>query len=68
MDKRIAHQKETGGTLKFAIYTTKIYKNGMVQKYKYPNVVFSGFEQSVDGNNKPITNKISWKSGNRIKL
>ena len=68
MEKRIEYQKKNGGTLKFAIFTTKIYKDGTVQKYKYPNVVFSGFEQSADGNSKPITNKVSWKSGNRIKL
>lgn len=68
LDKKIEYQRKTGGTCKFAIYTTKIYKDGTVQKYKYPSVTFDGYSQSADGNNKPITNKMNWQSLNRIRI
>lgn len=68
VDKKIEFQRKTGGTFKFAIFTTKTYKSGTVQKYKYPDVIFTGFSQSADGNNKPITNKMGWQSKNRLKI
>lgn len=68
VDKKIEFQDRTGGTCKFAIFTTKIYKDGTTQKYKYPNVTFDGFSQSADGNNKAITNKLNWQSTNRQRI
>ncbi len=68
VDQKIQYQRETGGTCKFAIFTTKIYKDGTVQKYKYPGVTFDGFSQSADGNNKAITNKLNWQSLNRERI
>lgn len=68
VDAKIQFQKDTGGTLKFAIHTTKTYKDGTVQKYVYPDVIFTGFSQTADGNNKALTNKMSWQSGNRRRI
>ncbi len=68
VDSKIKYQEETGGTLKFAIFTTKTYKDGTVQKYKYPDVIFTGFSQSADGNNKSLTNKMNWQSKNRQRI
>lgn len=68
VDAKIKYQQDTGGTLKFTIHTTKTYKDGTVQKYVYPDVIFSGYTQTADGNNKAITNKMSWQSGNRKAL
>ncbi len=68
IDRKINFQRDTGGTCKFIIFTTKIYKDGTVQKYKYPGVTFDGFSQNADGNNKPLTNKINWQSLNRERI
>lgn len=68
VDRKIDFQRETGGTCKFEIFTTKIYKDGTVQKYKYPCVTFDGYNQSADGNNKPLQNKMNWQSLNRIRI
>ncbi len=68
VDMKIEHQRKTGGTLKFIIFTTKIYKDGTIQKYKYPSVTFDGYSQTADGNNKPMTNKINWQSINRERI
>lgn len=68
VDKKIEYQRRTGGTCKFQIFTTKTYKDGTVQRYKYPGVTFDGYSQTVDGNNKPITNKINWQSLNRERI
>jgi hypothetical protein len=68
VDAKISFQEQTGGSLKFAIHTTKTYKDGTVQKYEYPDVIFSGFCQEADGNNKALTNKMRWQSGNRKKV
>lgn len=68
VDKKIEYQRRTGGTCKFAIFTTKVFKDGTIQKYKYPGVTFDGYHQTADGNNAPITNKIQWQSINRVKI
>ncbi|OXM84761.1 hypothetical protein CF651_19055 [Paenibacillus rigui] len=67
VDKKIAHQEEKGGTLKFIIFTTETYKDGTVRKYKYSGVTFDGYKRSADGNNKPVTNNINWQAERRDK-
>lgn len=68
VDRKIERQRKTGETCKFMIFTTKIYADATIQKYKYPGVTFDGYSQSADGNNKPITNKINWQSKNRERI
>lgn len=68
VDRKIERQRKTGETCKFMIFTTKIYADATIQKYKYQGVTFDGYSQSADGNNKPITNKINWQSKNRERI
>lgn len=66
VDKKVQFQEDTGGTLKFVIFTTETYKDATVRKYKYENVTFDGYKRSAEGNNKPITNNLNWHSTRRV--
>ncbi|MCG9966865.1 hypothetical protein L9W92_02170 [Pelotomaculum terephthalicicum JT] len=68
VDKKSNYQDQTGGTLKFLIFTTETYKDGTVRKYKYEEVTFDGYKKSVDGNNKPISNTLNWQAARRSKV
>jgi hypothetical protein len=61
------YQEQTGGTLKFVIFTSETYRSGEVRKYKYEGVTFDGYKRSADGNNKPITNTLNWQATKRTK-
>jgi hypothetical protein len=68
VDSKNDYQEETGGTLRFAIFTTETYKDGTVRKYKYDDVTFDGYKKSADGNNKPMSNTLNWHSSKRKKV
>ncbi|MCR8979475.1 hypothetical protein [Brevibacillus laterosporus] len=68
VDARLKYQKETGDTLSFSIFTTRIYKDGTVKKYKFTDVTFDGYKADVDGGNKAINNSINWHATERIPL
>ena len=68
VDKKNDYQDETGGTLKFAVFTMETYKDGTVRKYKYDEVTFDGYKKSADGNNKPLSNTLNWHSPKRKKV
>lgn len=66
-DKKAQYQRDTGGTLKFVIFTTETYRDGTIRKYKYEGVTFDGYKRSADGNNKAITNTLNWHAQDRTK-
>lgn len=68
VDKKSDYQEQTGGTLKFLVFTTETYKDGVVRKYKYEEVTFDGYKKSVDGNNKPINNTLNWQASRRSRV
>ncbi|QDX91069.1 hypothetical protein EEL32_00195 (plasmid) [Brevibacillus laterosporus] len=68
VDAQIKYQDETGDSLSFLIFTTRVYKDGTVKKYKFTDVTFDGYKADVDGNNKPINNSINWHATKRVPL